>query len=327
MVTQLGDEPKARITQTDLDAVLRKIENLRAEAMAAINSVRESLPENTEAEVKPSENGPTVEETLADFKAKCPSQDIMDQAFMQIAELKTEVDSHTAAIKSQTKESSHIPMRQDTDISRILTELDDLRKQTQDSKENMERSMSSQLGKLAKDIGERLKCAVDRFLVIVNLETEERGALTERTKNTERSLESIQGETKEMKENIDEIIKQAKAVSSQYDGKLVTMHQRLTSEENQLQLMKAETKSTTDALLMQLQCLNSWQTQFTTKDLYKDIVKHIHDTLPSGLTKQLRSALARLDALQKTLHNGSEELPYKKRKTQNGTNTPLHSAS
>lgn len=329
LVTQLGNDAKAHITQNDLDVALRKIENLRAEAMTAINSVRESLPEKRETEVEPSEDGPTIEEKLANFKSKFPSQDAMDQAFMQIAELKIEVDSHAAAMKDHTEESNRIPMRKDMagDISRILTELDDLRKQTQDFKENMERSMSSQLGKLAKEIGERLKSAVDRFLVIVNLETEERGALTERTKSTESNLESIQSEMKGIKGNIDEIIKQAKAVSSQYDGKLATMHQRLTSEETQLQLVKAETKSTTDALLMQLQCLNAWQTQFTTKDLYKDIVKHINDTMPSGLTKQLRSALARLDALEKTVHNGSDELPYKKRKTQNGTNTTLHASS
>lgn len=80
---------------------------------------------------------------------------------------------------------------------------------------------------------------------------------------------------------------------------------------------RAETKSETDELAMQVRNVQSWQSNFTTKALYRDIVDHINATLPSGISRQVGTLTTRMEAIEGRLH-AAQGGDAKKRKMEDG---------
>ena len=72
-------------------------------------------------------------------------------------------------------------------------------------------------------------------------------------------------------------------------------------------------KRQSEEVAMQIQCLNAWQNNFTTKDMYKSIVEHITATLPRGVEEQYGALSTRMNSLESriAINEGS---PRKKRK-------------
>ncbi|TFB04665.1 hypothetical protein CCMA1212_002985 [Trichoderma ghanense] len=64
-----------------------------------------------------------------------------------------------------------------------------------------------------------------------------------------------------------------------------------------------------EGICLQLQALNNWQTHFNTKGLYRDIVAHIHNTLPESARMKIDKLEARLAAFENNLNHKRRKLP------------------
>ncbi|PHH93181.1 hypothetical protein CDD83_10730 [Cordyceps sp. RAO-2017] len=94
---------------------------------------------------------------------------------------------------------------------------------------------------------------------------------------------------------------------------LASHDQSIRSLESGLPTTGAEIKPELDELAMQVRDVQSWQNNFTTRPLYRDIVEHINATLPNGVAQQLRTLTARLESFEhyfETTNAGA----YKKRR-------------
>ncbi|KAG6025785.1 hypothetical protein E4U41_001455 [Claviceps citrina] len=86
----------------------------------------------------------------------------------------------------------------------------------------------------------------------------------------------------------------------------------MVSFDARLQHVAMEHAGHAEEVAMQLRVLNTWQSNFTTRGLYREIVEHITRTLPTGLTSQMAVLSARVDAVEGHLRAG--EAALKKRK-------------
>ncbi|KAL6809045.1 hypothetical protein GGI42DRAFT_317043 [Trichoderma sp. SZMC 28013] len=95
---------------------------------------------------------------------------------------------------------------------------------------------------------------------------------------------------------------------------------------SRMSLLLDKFKSQMEAVYMQVQTLNNWQTNFNTAGLYKDIISHINKTLPEGpgtapqimvFKQQLSNMEARLAAWENT-SNKRRKLPGGNIKVVNG---------
>ncbi|KAM4059920.1 hypothetical protein HRG_002461 [Hirsutella rhossiliensis] len=102
---------------------------------------------------------------------------------------------------------------------------------------------------------------------------------------------------------------------SKVNSDVVSSKHRLEILETTCPASRAETKSELDELAMQVRDVHSWQNNFTTRPLYKDIVDHINATLPNGVLNQLKGLAARVAGIEGYLH-AAEGGDAKKRKVQ-----------
>ncbi|KAG8419152.1 hypothetical protein J3459_011501 [Metarhizium acridum] len=97
--------------------------------------------------------------------------------------------------------------------------------------------------------------------------------------------------------------------------KLVTSWcERLSSLDSGLQRVSKEAETNVQKLELQLQTVSAWQRNFTTKDLYRDIIKHITNNLPPGPLQNISSLTTRLETIEALLNNSSGDGAPKKRK-------------
>ncbi|RFU80950.1 hypothetical protein TARUN_1235 [Trichoderma arundinaceum] len=75
-----------------------------------------------------------------------------------------------------------------------------------------------------------------------------------------------------------------------------------------------------EGVFLQLQGLNAWQNNFSTKGLYRDIVQHITRTLPSGTTLQIENLRRRVEVIE-TRILPRENTPSNKRRKLSGGNS------
>ena len=94
---------------------------------------------------------------------------------------------------------------------------------------------------------------------------------------------------------------------------LSALHQNWNTTYSGLRYMDEMFKRQSEEVAMQIQCLNTWQTNFTTKDMYKSIVDHITATLPRGVEEQCRALSTRMSSLESRI-SINEGSPMKKRK-------------
>lgn len=89
----------------------------------------------------------------------------------------------------------------------------------------------------------------------------------------------------------------------------------MASFDSRLQLLAMEHAGSAEEVALQLRVLNKWQSNFTTKPMYREIVDHITKTLPTGTIRQLSALSSRIDAVESQLRTSSDGT-LKKRKTQ-----------
>ncbi|KAG5979208.1 hypothetical protein E4U55_005454 [Claviceps digitariae] len=76
------------------------------------------------------------------------------------------------------------------------------------------------------------------------------------------------------------------------------------SLDSRLQLLAMEHAHNAEEVAMQLRVVNTWQSNFTTKPLYLDIVGHINRTLPNGINSRVSMLASRVDAVENQLRIG-----------------------
>ncbi|KAG6187380.1 hypothetical protein E4U27_007972 [Claviceps purpurea] len=91
-------------------------------------------------------------------------------------------------------------------------------------------------------------------------------------------------------------------------------NESLGSFSNRLQALAGEHDRNQEEVALQLRVMNAWQSNFTTKPLYKDIVEHITRTLPNGVIKQVAVLNSRLGELERQVKGGDESV--KRRRVQ-----------
>ncbi|KAG5925251.1 hypothetical protein E4U61_000028 [Claviceps capensis] len=95
---------------------------------------------------------------------------------------------------------------------------------------------------------------------------------------------------------------------------LQQQNESLGSFNNRLQALAGEHDRNQEEVALQLRVMNTWQSNFTTKPLYKDIVEHITRTLPNGVIKQVAMLNSRFGDLERQLKGGDESV--KRRRVQ-----------
>ncbi|KAK9442025.1 hypothetical protein VB005_06669 [Metarhizium brunneum] len=91
-------------------------------------------------------------------------------------------------------------------------------------------------------------------------------------------------------------------------------NERLSSLDSGLQRISKEAETNFQKLELQLQTVSAWQRNFTTKDLYQDIIKDITNNLPPGPLQKISSLTTRLETIEAHLNNSNGDGVSKRRK-------------
>jgi predicted nucleic acid-binding Zn-ribbon protein len=86
------------------------------------------------------------------------------------------------------------------------------------------------------------------------------------------------------------------------------------SLDSQLQEMAKGAEENAEKFALQMQVVNAWQSNFTTKSLYQDISDHMTGTLSSSVMRKLASLTSRMEAIEGSMVLSGDGSP-RKRKT------------
>ncbi|KAG6025253.1 hypothetical protein E4U40_002781 [Claviceps sp. LM458 group G5] len=185
-----------------------------------------------------------------------------------------------------------------------------------------QKDLDKQLKKLSTKLTEENRKRVKRKLLDVAKEfggymNTERCERVEAGKNTELALDKIESLGRSLEEFrvfVHEAIRRLDTLNGRV---LATLHQQnegLGSFSIRLQNLAGEHDRHQEEVALQLRVMNAWQSNFTTKPLYKDIVNEITRTLPNGVIKQVAMLNSRLGAVEGQLKGGDESV--KRRRVQ-----------
>ncbi|KAG5974384.1 hypothetical protein E4U58_003172 [Claviceps cyperi] len=214
--------------------------------------------------------------------------------------------------------SSPTPPRQSFAAGHAVTQQDLDKQLTQ-------QDLDKQLEEFSTKIMDKLQAKVNRlagrFGKYLDADRKER---VEVGKNTELALEkadlafnkaeSLGRGLEEFRVFVHEAIRRHDGLSVRVLAMLQQQNESLGSFSDRLQSLAGEHDRNQEEVALQLRVMNAWQSNFTTKPLYKDIVDEITRTLPNGVIKQVAMLNSRLGAVEGQLKGGEE--PVKRRRVQ-----------
>ncbi|KAG5922755.1 hypothetical protein E4U42_005357 [Claviceps africana] len=171
----------------------------------------------------------------------------------------------------------------------------------QDVDMQMTRLAATLTDSIQKNMQEKLAKVAEQLGSFIDKERREREQASHKADDSCSKVESLQ-------QSVDELRKYTHDSSSKQDmmcdyliNQLKQHKEGMASFDSRLQHVAMEHAQTADEVAMQLRVVNTWQSNFTTKPLYLDIVNHITKTLPNGLIRQVAVLAARVDALESQL--------------------------
>lgn len=325
---KIKEEIKSLVSRDELNEALRKLDI--AISSPEDGSEKNELQDEAAAPgVKTALRLRTLISKLGQLESSVREQDV-GQLATRVQGLRTEVDSHAEAIKQQADQQSNAKSAiQSMELS--LTKLSASRP-AEDPAKTAEgtQGAASNVGHASapdRHIQEIIRTEVDillrDFLPHVSNklsnhlkgETEKRELVAEIADKTADAATALRTDIDNLKQECTRSFHELAHGVSQVHSGLTTCENRTETLERTCAAARAETKSETDELAMQVRDLQSWQNNFTTRPLYKDIVDHINATLPNGVLTQLKNLGTRVGGIESHLH-AAEGAEAKKRKMQ-----------
>ena len=161
---------------------------------------------------------------------------------------------------------------------------------------SLEVSLKERLSKISKDLG-----------AFIDKERQARKSATKRAEESLAVVELLREDITVLKDDSSSF-----GTGGEHGKRLTKCEWNIANSDSLLQRMDRDIRSHFQAIAMQFEVVNSWQTNFSTKPLYRDIIAHITATLPTGTMKQLSTLTTRVDNLEGQIRGG--DLSSKKRK-------------
>ncbi|KAL7912795.1 hypothetical protein GGI35DRAFT_441139 [Trichoderma velutinum] len=315
-----------------LDDKMLRLEATLTEAVSEQRLFSESMIGKTQLAQQLRQLSLSQDEKFSKFEARVSSQ---PDYSTKLKELERQLCDHS-------KFTTEIDQQKDAAIARLgslESTISNFSKEWEETKKRVEKLSSirsasvpdskilevvkPELGKLDKNTREniaRIQSKLQPFLV---QERHKRETLEEQFGDITRQVSKIQEEhatTKADCSGLKEKLNEQNQLNITEGGRL---EERLNSR---LSLIMDKFRSQMEGVYMQVQTLNTWQTNFNTAGLYRDIISHINKTIPEGpgtapqimlLKQQLNSIEARL-ANWETTSNKRRKLPSGNARVVNG---------
>ncbi|KAG6047791.1 hypothetical protein E4U17_005559 [Claviceps sp. LM77 group G4] len=212
----------------------------------------------------------------------------------------------SASTFTRTAHLSPTPPRHAFTAGHAVTQ-EDLDKQLKKLSTNLTKENQKRMRRRVMDVAEEFGKCVDR-------ESVKREEVGEKTELALDKIESLGRSLEEFRVFVHEAIRRLDTLSGRVLAMLQQQNEGLGSFSIRLQNLAGEHDRHQEEVALQLRVMNAWQSNFTTKPLYKDIVNEITRTLPNGVIKQVAMLNSRLGAVEGQLKGGDESV--KRRRVQ-----------
>ncbi|KAK2605959.1 hypothetical protein QQS21_003685 [Conoideocrella luteorostrata] len=201
----------------------------------------------------------------------------LEDSLSRMSSLYSEMNS----VRNQPNNPSPAPTTSQSDVD------DKIQRLSASLKEDVKAMMQKRLAKVATDLGS--------FIDKERLEREKTSEKAEKSSATVQLLHQTVDQlrtlaTASVGRLNGQVDQQARAIHSCNDS--------IAAFDSRLQHLARENAEYAEALAMQLQVVNTWQCNFTTKPLYRDIVEHINATMPTATVTQISLLNSRVDAIE-----------------------------
>lgn len=183
------------------------------------------------------------------------------------------------------------------------------------SQEDLDIKIARMSTSLVEDIKGKLATVVKELGSFIDNERREREKSSVQAHESCAQVESLRQGVDELRTYTHTSIHRLDKMDRHHVMQLQLHRDAMASFDSRLQLLAMEHAGSAEEVALQLRVLNKWQSNFTTKPMYREIVDHITKTLPTGTIRQLSALSLRLDAVESQLGTSSDGT-LKKRKTQ-----------
>ncbi|KAG5985614.1 hypothetical protein E4U54_005919 [Claviceps lovelessii] len=170
--------------------------------------------------------------------------------------------------------------------------------------EDIQRKMQEKLAKVAEQLGS-----------FIDKERREREQASSKAEDSCNKVESLSQSVDDLKNHMQNSVHKLDSLCVHILTQLEHHKDGMGSFDSRLQFVAMEHARHAEEVAMQLRVVNTWQSNFTTKPLYLDIVAHINRTLPSGIHAKMSMLASRVEAVESQLR-ADEAAALKKRKVQ-----------
>ncbi|EQK99716.1 hypothetical protein G6O67_001490 [Ophiocordyceps sinensis] len=332
LAAKIEEGTKNLVSRDELDEVLRKFDKTM------------SLPEDGGEDGEPQDSWPVPGEgtalklrglssKLKDLESSVREHDAV-QTSLRIQKLIKEVDGHAEAIKQQADQQMEAKLAMQT-LELTLAKQSasqshaETKKDTQEtppaaasanaSDSHIQDISRAEVTGVLKDFLPTLSKKLTDFL------KEERVMRSESiSKEAEKAAEAtaaLRTDLNALRQDCARSLNELAHQVAKSNSDLLASGHQLKTLETTCPAARAETKSEVDELAMQVRDVQSWQDNFTTRPLYKDIVDHINATLPNGVVNQLKTLAMKIEGIEGHLH-ATEGGDTKRRKVQAANSAP-----
>ncbi|GAB0134995.1 hypothetical protein EsDP_00003347 [Epichloe bromicola] len=234
-----------------------------------------------------SKKSATMSETIKTLRGSISS--------LQSAKHSAQVPSPAPAT-APPQSTSHLVSQEDLDIkiTRLSTSL----------VEDIKGMMQEKLATVAKELGS-----------FIDNERREREKSSTKAQESCAQVESLRQGVDELRTYTHTSVHRLDKMDRHHLMQMQLHRDTMASFDSRLQLLAMEHAGSAEEVALQLRVLNKWQSNFTTKPMYREIVDHITKTLPTGTIRQLSALSTRIDAVESQMRTSSDGT-LKKRKTQ-----------
>lgn len=186
------------------------------------------------------------------------------------------------------------------------------------------------LGAAQTKLKTSVQTSLQKFAPFIDKERDAREVLAKRIEEISGQILAFPKGVEALSSKVDDSVSQLGDQSREHAKELAFHGQRIMSLVTHFDGIKRDTTSSLDSFQHQLANMTAWQNNFDTRNLYRDIVKHINATLPETTSKQLgplsenvRALGDRIKAVEDRdrlrIHNVTGDGgPVKRRKLPNG---------
>ncbi|UKZ54748.1 hypothetical protein TrVGV298_008560 [Trichoderma virens] len=205
----------------------------------------------------------------------------------RIEELAEQICDHSKLIKDKEQMQDEANLRLDSlesTLTNFLEEGEEIKERVQKLSSTKPVSVSNdqilevikpEMAKNTKDTREMIMQIQHKLRPFLEQERHKRETLEEQVGDVARQITEIQKESATTKTDYS-------GLTEKLDGQTDEVKRLEESTNIRIGLIMDEFRSQMESVYIQVQTLNSWQTNFSTQGLYRDMVNHINRTIPEG---------------------------------------------